>query len=184
MILAIVGKSAAGKTVTGFELSQKFGFKKIITYTTRAMRPNEKNGEDYWFVTNEEFDKLSSKFADIKTYTRADGIKVRYGFSIDDSEDFTYIILDPFGYLHLRMLNVDMVGVYIHCRDSIRVHRSHVRGDADDEIRRRIKTDEEDFQDIEQYVEYVVDNEYENEVDKVAAKINELYREELKEKEG
>lgn len=184
MILAIVGKSASGKTVTGYELSHKFGYKKLLTYTTRAMRPGEKNGEDYWFVSDEEFDKLSSKFADVKSYTRADGITVKYGLSVDDTEDYTYLIIDPYGYLHLRMLNVDMLGIFLQCRDSIRVHRSQLRGDSQDEIDRRLITDDADFEDLDQYVEYIVPNEYENEVDKVAAKINDLYVKELQEREG
>ena len=183
MILTLVGKSAAGKTVIGTAL-EKLGYKKLVTYTTRNKRPGEHNGTDYWFVTDDEFDKMSERFADIKTYTMADGKTVKYGLSLDESEDYTYLIIDPYGYLHLRMLDVDMMGVLIHCRDSIRVRRSNDRGDKQDEINRRLNADQKDFEDLEQYVEYVVNNEYEGEIDKVAKQIDDLYKCYLQDKEG
>ena len=42
-----MGKSASGKDSVYRELMKKFPFEKIIMYTTRPMRQDEKNGVQY-----------------------------------------------------------------------------------------------------------------------------------------
>lgn len=63
IIVAICGKSATGKDTLAKFLTNyfsSFGFytNNIVSITTRPPRVNEKNGIDYYFVTDEQFNKL------------------------------------------------------------------------------------------------------------------------------
>ena len=57
-MIILTGPSASGKTATCFYLQEHYGIKKVITHTTRPMREGERDGVDYHFVTNEEFDRM------------------------------------------------------------------------------------------------------------------------------
>ncbi len=50
--------SGAGKTTLVKLISKDKNFFVSISHTTRKPRPNEKDGEDYFFVTNDEFKRL------------------------------------------------------------------------------------------------------------------------------
>src|SRR5436853_2205355 len=58
-LFIISAPSGGGKTTLVYEVIKRLAATiplcKVITYTTRAPRPNEHNGDDYYFVTNEEF---------------------------------------------------------------------------------------------------------------------------------
>lgn len=60
-LFIVSGSSGSGKTTLLLKVSQKKDFPrnimKIITVTTRAARPAEKNGRDYYFIDREEFSK-------------------------------------------------------------------------------------------------------------------------------
>ena len=57
-MIVLSGASASGKTEAAKMLMSKYGIQKAITTTTRAMRKNEVNGRDYFFVTQEEFEAM------------------------------------------------------------------------------------------------------------------------------
>lgn len=54
-IIVLVGASGSGKTTVANKLIESYGYKKVVTTTTRAPRPGEVNGIDYHFVSKEEF---------------------------------------------------------------------------------------------------------------------------------
>jgi guanylate kinase len=59
MLLIISGPSAIGKDSTWLRICENsFGFERIVPYTTRGRRPEEKEGFDYFFVTKAEFHDL------------------------------------------------------------------------------------------------------------------------------
>ena len=53
--------SGAGKTTLVKKISKNRNFSISISHTTRTPRPNEKNGEDYFFVSKSQFKKLIKK---------------------------------------------------------------------------------------------------------------------------
>ena len=76
MIYYICGKSAVGKDSIFQELVKRSDLKRIIPYTTRPMRPMEKEGEEYHFLLEEEFLKLLSegKMMESRSYDTAFGL--------------------------------------------------------------------------------------------------------------
>ena len=61
-MLIIVGPSGAGKSTFVDKICEDYSlFEDIITYTTRAMRKGESEGNPYHFVSTEEFQRLISE---------------------------------------------------------------------------------------------------------------------------
>ena len=61
MIVILSSPSGAGKTTLVRKISLKNNFKISISHTTRKPRVNEKNGRDYFFIKNKEFQSLIKK---------------------------------------------------------------------------------------------------------------------------
>lgn len=61
MIIILVGPSGAGKTAIANEMTEHYGFKKVVTTTTRTPREGEIDGVSYHFLTTEEFEKKKKK---------------------------------------------------------------------------------------------------------------------------
>jgi guanylate kinase len=57
-LITITGPSCSGKTTLQNWLYSLQKFNRIISFTTRTKRPNETEGEDYYFKTKDEIDKL------------------------------------------------------------------------------------------------------------------------------
>lgn len=64
-LFVISGASGAGKTTLAAKLIQKiacaFPIERVITYTTRLPRPDEINGRDYIFISEDEFKQLDNR---------------------------------------------------------------------------------------------------------------------------
>ena len=58
VMIILSSPSGAGKTTLVKKLSEKNNFEISISHTTRQPRPNEKQNEDYFFVNEQEFNRL------------------------------------------------------------------------------------------------------------------------------
>lgn len=58
LIVTVTGPSGSGKTELVRELCENHPFSKLVSVTTRPMRPKEIEGEDYYFISNDDFDML------------------------------------------------------------------------------------------------------------------------------
>ena len=58
IMVILSSPSGAGKTTLVKLLSEKNNFNISVSHTTRKPRPNEINGKDYFFVSDEEFKRL------------------------------------------------------------------------------------------------------------------------------
>lgn len=69
--IVLIGASGSGKSIIEHELSER-GFRKIVSYTTRQPREGEKNGKDYWFVSNDTFKDMLAEglFAEYEEYSQ------------------------------------------------------------------------------------------------------------------
>lgn len=72
MTIILLGASCSGKSTIENELSTHHGFSKIVSYTTRQPRNNEKNGKDYFFIDNKMFEEFLSRglFAEFDEYSQ------------------------------------------------------------------------------------------------------------------
>ena len=61
VIVILSSPSGAGKTTLVKKLSLRNNFKISVSHTTRKPRVNEKDGKDYFFVTNKKFKSLIKK---------------------------------------------------------------------------------------------------------------------------
>lgn len=57
-VFVIAGAAGSGKTTVAKFLHDRYHMERVITHTTRAARPNEHNGFDYYFETSTSMKKL------------------------------------------------------------------------------------------------------------------------------
>ncbi|WP_029233754.1 guanylate kinase [Butyrivibrio sp. VCB2006] len=158
-IFLLMGKSTSGKDTIYKVLiqDQELGLNKVVPYTTRPMRHGEKDGAEYFFKNEEEYQQLKAdrKIIEERTYHTKYG-EWRY-FTADDGQ----IDLSKGDYLVIGTLESycsfrDYFGkekvepVLINVDTSIRLHRALDREDKQenpkyDEMCRRFLADEEDF---------------------------------------
>jgi len=62
-MIILSSPSGAGKTTLVKKISKEKNYKISVSHTTRKPRPNEVDGEDYFFVSEEKFQKLIEKKA-------------------------------------------------------------------------------------------------------------------------
>lgn len=157
-MIAILGASASGKTsMIDLLLKSDKKYRKIVTYTTRPKRPNEVDGVDYFFVTENAFKELSKRdfFIEQATYNNW-----HYGTAKKDCthSDYTIAILTPAGLRNLRNANIKTTAIYLYVDRASRLCKSIKRGDNVDEAYRRNLSDVGQFDGVENEVEYIIDN--------------------------
>lgn len=145
----LVGPSGTGKTTLAKELPQRVPqLRRAVTCTTRAPRPGEHEGVDYYFVTSEQFDFLlaSGKLLESTTYGGN-----RYGLPADQfvglQDHDVLCVLDMVGVENLRMrLTPDTLRVvYMESPSAGELEkRMRARGSSDDEIARRLAMREQE----------------------------------------
>lgn len=156
MLLVLSGKTCSGKTTVQEKLMKEFGCRKIVTYTTRPMRPGEKDGETYNFLSEEEFFKKREEgfFLETAEYnTLVDNVPATwyYGSAKEDfakasaSDDIYVIILQQAGLGALKQTDIPYTAVYLEVSDETILARQSGRNDNETEAKRRIAADREAF---------------------------------------
>ncbi len=158
-IVFLMGKSSTGKDTVFKELldQEDLGLKVIITYTTRPIRDGEMQGQEYFFVDEEAFQKVKEggRVIEDRLYHTCHG-PWRY-FTVDDGridlENGNYIMI---GTLESYLKNREYFGedkllpVLIELDDGERLQRALDREKNQDqpkydEMCRRFLADGEDF---------------------------------------
>ncbi len=174
-MLILVGPSASGKTEMASLLIEKYGMKRMITYTTRPIRIGEENHVSYHFVTEEEFLDRINKDEFIE-YTIYNGYY--YGSNKKDAGNDKIVILEPSGAnsFYFKMKD-DVVICYIESNEALRVDRMYHRGDSTEQVQKRIKNDEIVFgKDALVHIDKIFVNENKS-LDDLALEIYEYYKE-------
>lgn len=81
-LFIISGSTASSKDTTLNELSNRGVIKTLLSTTTRPIRATEKQGREYNFITEEEFNK--KEFIEKRVYKVANGDTWYYGLSYDE----------------------------------------------------------------------------------------------------
>lgn len=161
-MIVLCGKSASGKdAVKSFIVSG--GMKPIVTYTTRPPRKGEIDGVSYHFITEEDFLKKQKDefFLENTSYHVADGSTWYYGTAADDFTEDGVIILNPDGLRAIQPFKKDkrIRVYYLFCDESVRERRIMSRKCDPEESKRRLKADNIDFKNINDYIDFSIKNQ-------------------------
>ena len=132
VLICIIGKTCSGKDTLSYILDIHQGIKSLVSYTTRPKRDYEDDGEEHYFITEEEYNS-KYKDEDKLAYTEINGYKYFTLYSqvmnTVGPNIYTYVI-DPTGYYDLKERfsdKIDIKTVLVLCDDKIREERYYNR---------------------------------------------------------
>ena len=161
--IILVGKGASGKDHARQFLSDCMGFKYGVSYTTRPPRENETDGQDYNFLSKEQFQEMvdNDKWFE---YVPFNGWY--YGTTKDQFYgDCSLFIMTPTGLSHLSEEDrSESFVIYFDISEGIRRTRMLQRKGNADSVERRLEADEVDFANFNNY-NYCVTNPFYTEED-------------------
>lgn len=155
-MIVLVGESASGKSSIERNLVDNYGFKKIVSYTTRKPRQGEVNGIDYYFISIELFHELKEQgfFAETAVYNGW-----YYGTAKNDCTDDKIAVLTPHGLRQVsKIQGINVTSFYINVPRRDRLIKILQRGDNIEEAYRRSLSDVGQFDGIEDEVSFVINN--------------------------
>ena len=164
IMLILSSPSGAGKTTITKKIQQKYqSFKISVSHTTRKPRPNEVNGVDYNFISQEEFERLINQG---KFYEYAKIFENYYGTlkkTVDDLIVINDIIfdIDWQGTKQLSQFdNLRLIKIYLIPPNKDELKRRLIKRNLDSEIEveKRFKAFDEDVKHWKDY-DYVLINE-------------------------
>lgn len=174
-IFFILGKSCSGKDTIFQEIKKNsdLDLKTVVGYTTRPMRENEVDGEEYFFVSRDRLEELQNdgKVIEVRHYNTVHGVWSY--FTVDDGQ----IDLNESNYLYIGTLESyeqmrdyygedAIVPIYIEVEQGERLKRAVLREMEQsepkyEELCRRFLADEQDFRE-EEIVRLGIEKKYEN----------------------
>lgn len=155
-MIVLVGESASGKSSIERYLVDNYGYKKVVSYTTRPPREGEADGVDYHFIDNSQFRRLKIQgfFAETATYR-----DWYYGTAKKDCTDDKIAVLTPHGLRQISKIDgINAISFYINVPRRDRLIKLLQRGDNIEEAYRRSLSDVGQFDGIEDEVDYVIYN--------------------------
>jgi guanylate kinase len=148
-----MGKSGCGKSTLERGLCSDPGsFKKVISVTTRPQREGEVDGQDYFFVTNFEFDQLRHGDQMVQYTEFADN---RYGSlraEYTTDHPFVTLVVVPYSaatfapVLKEKFEGINILNIYFDISDERLRANMRKRGDTEDMITKRLESDDLDKQ--------------------------------------
>ena len=186
MIIVLLGASGSGKSTIENILSKEFGYKKIVSYTTRPQRIGETNGKDYNFIDNETFQEALGRglFAEYDEYSQ----ERFYGtLKSDYVKGNKVVVLTPNGFRQLKKtFGLDVYSVLVDANLGTRMKRYIDRCGVDkfnfddkNEIAARVERDFGMFLGLEKEVDLVVSNNENDKVYSIAEEIHKQVEEEI-----
>lgn len=157
-IFYMMGKSSSGKDTVYKEIREELPELKTLTlYTTRPMREGEKDGVEYYFVSNEILEQYGEegKIIELRTYQTVYG-DWKYA-TIDDGQihltgsDYLMIgTLESYMKMKAYYGQENLVPLYIEVEDGERLMRAIARERQQEhpgyeEVCRRFLADQKDF---------------------------------------
>jgi guanylate kinase len=169
-IVALCGKAGAGKdTILNKLCEENKSFNKIISCTTRPSRDYEKNGIDYYFLSNEQF---LQKVASGEMLEASEFRGWFYGTSIESlKEDYINIgVFNPEGILNLietsatinTQINILPIEIFSSDKERLIRQLNREKNPNCEEICRRFQTDNKDFLNFHTSIDidlYAIENE-------------------------
>lgn len=173
-VFIISAPSGTGKTTVAKKvLSQLPDLVRVVTYTTRPPRPGEVDGQDYRFISKEDFEK---KIKENYFLEYANVYGNYYGTPKRDIEDIlsqgkdALLIIDVQGAFKVKSLIPDAVSIFLLPPSFEELKRRiEGRGYIDKNLEKRLQTAKEEIP-CARYFDYIVINDFlNNAVEKVKA---------------
>ena len=158
-IFCLMGKSSSGKDTVYRKLLEdtQLGLYRLVTGTTRPIREGERDGEEYYFYTDEQFQQLQAdgRIIEYRSYDTAHGIWNYFTVAHEklDGAHRDYLTINTLeAYVKLRdHYGADhLIPVYLQVDDGLRLQRALDRERVQiqpryKELCRRFLADEADF---------------------------------------
>lgn len=161
MLIVLTGKTAAGKDTVMVRLLERLpNLRRVVTTTSRAPRPNEKDGVDYNFVTVEQFQKMidSRQFLEYVEYGGNFYGTEKAQIKHESGENLIWRI-DPSRAGRVRkLLGEKLVVIYLTVDDSVVLQRLTKRGFPEEEIKRRLAEDKMFWEQYKDNYDFVIEN--------------------------
>lgn len=180
MVIVLLGPSGSGKSYLQQELVDHHGFRRIISYTTRAPRPGEKNHVDYHFIRDTAFDEMLQQeaFAEYSEYTQ----NRKYATLRQDylKDDNSVVVLTPDGFRSLQKVfkNQNIKTVLVTCslggrikRYIDRIGQDNFTFDDKNEIASRVDRDYGMFLNVDREVDLVITNNGDRPISDIAEEL-------------
>lgn len=162
----VLGKSGAGKDFLMRKLIEK-GLEGGLKWTTRPRRKLEQQGVNYNFVTESEFFQAikDNKFLTYQKFeVEPEGSKPEtwyYGITLEEFERAQVFQMTPGEFEDITPeQRRGCFVVYLDIDRPIRESRLHIREDKNDSIRRRLDSDDTDFEYFTDYDLKITDPEF------------------------
>jgi len=165
-LFIISGPSGAGKSsLISDALNELKNFVKSVSVTTRPKRKNEKNGEKYQFISNEKFEDLkkNGELLECATYC---------GFSYGTPKDFVQkqleagvnviLEIEVQGAMQVKDIIKNAYMIFITAPSIINLEERLSKRNTEDcnEIKKRMKTSEEELKYQKYYDCIIINNNY------------------------
>lgn len=132
--ITITGQSASGKSYLLDKLIELGLCKKVISYTTRQPREGEKEGIDYYFISDDQFNRMAMNGEFVEKVSFSGG---QYGTTLAEIKTKmsggvpAVIIVDPQGMTQYKQIGRKkgwkMKHIFVHIPDAVREHRMQTR---------------------------------------------------------
>ena len=182
-LFIISGPSGVGKTSVAEELlSVSKSLKRIITCTTRKMRDGEVNGEDYFFLSENDFEKhlKQNDFVESSTvYGNMYGVLLETIMQAIQNEKNAILVINWEGYLKIKeQIKNNVFGFFIEPPElSVLELRIKKRGtDSIEIINTRMKEAENDMSQAENFDFRVINSDINETAENILNQINKILK--------
>jgi len=175
LLFIVSAPSGTGKTTLVERLVQVVpSLRMSRSYTSRPMRPGERDGVDYNFISRERFDAMVRDGAFLEWATV---FGHAYGTSSADAEALlaagqdVVLVIDVQGARQVRSRGIETVGIFV-LPPSAAVLEERLRGrskDSEEQIRRRLDVACREVGEYAQYEYVVINDELQPAVERLAA---------------
>lgn len=175
LLIVVSGPSGAGKGTICDALRERFpNIHYSISMTTRAPRPGEKDGVNYYFSTNEHFEALLKEDAFLEhasVYDHYYGTPKKYVYDMLAQGNHVMLEIDIQGAMQVKEKYPEGVFIYV-APPSRNVLEERLRGrrtDTEEVIEARLAKARRELEWIDQYAYLIVNDVLQTSVDQAAA---------------
>lgn len=147
IVFLVIGRSGTGKDTLVNYMCQKYGLKKLKSYTTRPPRQNEE--DTHIFISPEDVQKYQD---DIIAYTKIG--EFEYFATKSQLKDINFYIIDPKGVQDLEKIpnlkeEFSFIKLFIYLPEKERKKRIALRGDSEEAFLKRQEGEKQQFDNFE-----------------------------------